>query len=99
MTGFWTCGPFKEIQDRREKINFRMEQTAKFMDILEDLKQVEERILSGSLEEKYIGLMMKTQIERDLNTILGIKEDEREETDTEILGEAILESLTRPTEE
>ena len=61
-------------------------------------KKIEDRIMSGSLEEKYLGLMMKGDVERDLNTILGI-EDERKETDTEILGEAILKSLTRPTEE
>ena len=97
MKGFWTCGPFKEAEDRRERMQFRVEQMNQFLDILENLKKIEERIMSGSLEEKYLGLMMKGDVERDLNTILGI-EDERKETDTEILGEAILESLTRPTE-
>ena len=94
MKGFWTCGPFKEAEDRRELAQFRIEQMDKFMDILENLKKIEDQIVSGSLEEKYIGLMMKEDVEQDLNTILGI-ENEREEKDTEILGEAILESLTR----
>ena len=98
MKGFWTCGPFKEAEERRERMQFRVEQMTQFLDILENLKKIEDRIMSGSLEEKYLGLMMKGDVERDLNTILGI-EDERKETDTEILGEAILKSLTRPTEE
>ena len=98
MKGFWTCGPFKEAEDRRERAQFRMEQMDKFLDILKNLEIIEDKIMSGSLEEKYIGLMMKADVEQDLNIILGI-ENERKETDTEILGEAILESLTRPTEE
>ena len=99
MKGFWTCGPFKEAEDRREQMQFRIEQMHHFMDILDNLKKIEDKIMSGSLEEKYLGLMMKGDIEKDLNTILGIEEDERKETDTEILGEAILKSLTRSTEE
>ena len=98
MKGFWTCGPFKKAEERRELAQFRIEQMEKFMDILENLKKIEDQIVSGSLEEKYIGLMMKGDVEQDLNTILGI-ENEREEKDTEIFREAILESLTRTTEE
>lgn len=98
MKGFWTCGPFKEAEDRREQAQFRMEQMQQFLDILENLHKIEEKIMSGSLEEKYLGLMMKGDAEKDLDTILGI-ENERKETDTEILGKTILESLTRPTEE
>lgn len=98
MKGFWTCGPFKEVEDRQEQSRFRIEQMEKFLNILQNLDKIECQIVSGSLEEKYLGLMMQADAERDLNTILGI-ENEREKTDTEILGEAILESLTRPTEE
>lgn len=98
MKGFWTCGPFKEVEDRRALAQFRMEQMEKFLDILENLKKIEGQIVSGSLEEKYLGLMMKGDVEEDLNTILGI-ENERKEKDTEVLGKAILESLTRSTEE
>ncbi len=98
MNGFWTCGPFKEVEDRRDRARFRMEQMKRFLDILEHLERIDIQIASGSLEEKYLGLMMKGDVERDLNTILGI-ENEREETNTEIFGEAILESLTRATEE
>ena len=96
MKGFWTCGPFKEAEDRRDQAQFRMEQMQQFLDILENLHKIEEKIMSGSLEEKYLGLMMKEDIEKDLDIILGI-ENERKETNTEILGEAILKSLTRST--
>lgn len=99
MKGFWTCGPFKEIEDRRSLAQFRMEQMEKFLDILENLKKIENQIVSGSLEEKYIGLLMENDIEKDLHTILGIEKDDGEEKDTEVLGKAILESLTGTTEE
>ena len=98
MKGFWTCGPFKEVEDRRSLAQFRIEQMEKFLDILENLKKIENQIVSGSLEEKYLGLMMKGDVEEDLNTILGI-ENEREEKDTEVLGKTILESLTRTAKE
>ena len=98
MKGFWTCGPFKEADDRRERMSFRIEQMEKFLSILENLETIEKQITSGSVEEIYIGMMMKEDAERDLRTILGIKDD-RQEQDQEILREAILESLTRPKEE
>lgn len=98
MKGFWTCGPFKEADDRRELMKYRIEQMEKFLEILDNYEDVEKKIQSGSIEDKYLGLMMKGDIERDLRTILGIK-DGGEEEDSKVLGEAILESLTRSTKE
>lgn len=95
---FWTCGPFKEAEDRRNKVQFRFEQMAKFMEILDNLKKMDETIETGSLEDKYLALLMKQDVEQDLNTILGIENDGKEEN-KEILGKAILESLTRTTKE
>lgn len=95
---FWTCGPFKEAEDRKQRVQFRFEQMAKFMEILDNLKKMDETIETGSLEDKYLAMLMKQDVERDLNTILGIENDGKKE-DTEILGKAILESLTRTTEE
>ena len=40
MKGFWTCGPFKEAEDRREQAQFRMEQMQQFLDILENLHKI-----------------------------------------------------------
>ena len=98
MKGFWTCGPFKQADDRRELMKYRIEQMEKFMSILENLESIEKQIASGSIEEKYLGLMMKGDVERDLRTILGIADDGQEE-DSKVLGEAILESLTRSAKE
>ena len=98
MKGFWTCGPFKEAEDRRERSSFRIEQMEKFLGILENLESIEKQILSGSVEEIYVGMMMKEDAERDLRTILGIKDD-RQEEDSEILRKAILESIARTKEE
>ena len=98
MKGFWTCGPFKEADDRRARMSFRIEQMEKFMSILENLESIEKQIASGSVEEKYLGLMMKGDIERDLRIILGIKDD-RQEEDSEVLRKAILESITGTEEE
>ena len=98
MKGFWTCGPFKEADDRRERMSFRVEQMEKFLSILENLESIEKQIVSGSVEEVYVGMMMKEDTERDLRTILGIKDD-RQEENSEILRKAILESITRTEEE
>lgn len=98
MKGFWTCGPFKEADDRRERMSFRIEQMEKFLSILENLESIEKQIVSGSVEEVYVGMMMKEDTERDLRTILGIKDD-RQEENSEILRKAILESITRTEEE
>lgn len=95
---FWTCGPFKEAQDRKEKVQFKFEQMAKFMEILENLEKLENTIQTGSLEDKYLALLMKHDVECDLNTILGIEDDGKKENQ-EIFGKTILESLTRTTEE
>ena len=98
MKGFWTCGPFKEADDRRERMSFRIEQMEKFLSILENLESIEKHIVSGSVEEVVVGMMMKEDAERDLRIILGIKDD-RQEEDSKILREAILESITRTEEE
>ena len=98
MKGFWTCGPFKEAEDRRERISFRIEQMERFLSILENLETIENQIVSGSVEEIYVGIMMKEEAESDLRAILGI-EDDRQEESSEILREAILESITRTEED
>ena len=97
MKGFWTCGPFKEADDRRERMSFRIDQMEKFLGILENLESIEQQMASGSIEDVYIAMMMKDDAERDLHTILGI-EDDRQEEDSEVLRKAILESVTRTKE-
>lgn len=95
---FWTCGPFKEAEDRRKRVQFNMEQMGKFMEIIANLKKVNDSIETGSLEDKYLAMLMKLDVERDLDIILGIENDGKKE-DKEILGKTILESLPGTTEE
>lgn len=98
MKSFWTCGPFKQANDRQEEMKFRIEQMTKFMGILDNLKRIQDQIVSGSIDEKYLALMMQQDAERDLRIILGI-EDDRQEQDSEVLRKAILESIAGPTKE
>ena len=98
MKSFWTCGPFKQAHERQEGMKFRIEQMTKFIEVLDNLKRIEDQIVSGSIDEKYLAFMMKQDAERDLRIILGI-EDDRQEQDSEVLRKTILESITGPTKE
>jgi len=89
---FWTCGPFKEAADRLEMMVFKAEQMRIFMETLEESQKVEELIVSGSLEDKLVASMVKLDIDKKLETLIGIPDGYEEEND-EIPREAILESL------
>ena len=92
---FWTCGPFLEIQQRRELINFKITQQMVLQSILDELQSVEEVIESGNSEEQLVASMMKLEIEAKLYTILGISDDGNRQTESdEILRETILKSIS-----
>ena len=91
---FWTCGPFKEVQDRIDLFAFRMIQSEKFMDILKELDDVEQ-LESGTPDEKMLAALMKLDVELKLNKILGVPDETRQEADDAISRKTILESLTR----
>lgn len=93
MKSFWTCGPFKEAQDRLEKSAWKLEQTSLLMEIIEEHKELEKQIVTGTVEEKLLASLMKLENENRLNLILGITEDGNKETNDEISGEALLESI------
>ena len=93
MKNFWTCGPFKEAQDRLEKSIWRMEQVSLLMEIIDEHKELERQLVIGTVEEKLLASLMKIENEKRLNLILGITEDGNEETNDEVSGEAILESI------
>lgn len=98
MKGFWTCGPFKEAEDRHQRRIFKMEQMEMFMNILKSLEKLDKQIEEAeSTEDRYLGMLMKQDVEKDLDIILGI-DNERQDKNKEILGEALLESLTARTE-
>ena len=94
---FWTCGPFKEFQDRVDKTNFRIEQQAMLQSILDELQTAEELYKNGSAEEILIATIMKTDLEMKLNAILGIQNDDGQTEDNEVFGEAIFKSISRFT--
>ena len=94
---FWTCGPFKEAADKLEMMVFKAEQMRIFMETLEESQKVEELIVSGSLEDKLVASMVKLDIDKKLETLIGIPDGYEEEND-EISGETILESLERLAE-
>lgn len=96
---FWTCGPFKELEDRREETNFRIQQQALFQSILQELEDVENLYENGTADEKLLAAMMKPELEKKLHTILGIQNDVGQTEGHEVLRETILESISRITKE
>jgi len=93
MKDFWTCGPFKEAQDRLENAAWKLEQTSLLWSIIEEYKEIEKQLVTGTVEEKLLASLMKIENEKRLNIILGITEDGNKEANDEIFGEAILESI------
>lgn len=97
MKGFWTCGPFKEAEDNLDKMIFRAEQMKIFMETLEEVKKVDELIETGTKEERLLASMVKLDLDKKIEILMGIP-DGHEETDDEISRETLLESLERFTE-
>jgi len=89
---FWTCGPFKEAADKLEYMVFKAEQIRIFMEVLEESKKVEEILKSGTPDEKLIASLLKLDIDKKLEILIGVP-DGYEKKNDEVLGETILESL------
>lgn len=98
MKEFWTCGPFKKANDDLQKMIFRAEQMKVFMETLDESKRIDELIETGTVEEKLLASMMKLDIDKQIDTLLGIP-DGNEKENAEISRETILESLEGFTEE
>ncbi len=94
MKEFWTCGPFKKANDDLQKMIFRAEQMKLFLETLEESERIDELIEEGTSEEKLLASLMKLDVDKKLETLIGIP-DGNEETITEVSGETILESLER----
>lgn len=94
MKGFWTCGPFKEAEDNLARMVFRAEQMKVFMDVLEEAEQIEKILETGTTEEKLLASLVQLDIDKKLDILLGVP-DGNEETNDEISGETVLESLQR----
>ena len=98
MKEFWTCGPFKKANDDLQKMIFRAEQMKVFMETLDESKRIDEIIETGTVEEKLLASMMKLDIDKQIDTLLGIP-DGNEKENAEISRETILESLEGFAEE
>ena len=96
MKGFWTCGPFKEANDRLEQMVFRAEQMRVFMDVLDEHEKIEEVLETGTPDEKLLAGLMKLDIDKKLEVLIGVPDGYEEEND-EVPRETILESLERLT--
>ena len=96
MKGFWTCGPFKEANDRLEQMVFRAEQMKVFMEVLEEHEKIEEVLETGTSDEKLLAGLMKLDIDKKLEVLIGVPDGYEEEND-EVSRETILESLERFT--
>ena len=97
MKGFWTCGPFKEAVDNLDRMVYKAEQMRVFLETLDEVKKIDELIESGTAEEKLLASMMKLDLDKKLEILIGIP-DGNKEKDDEISRETLLESLERFTE-
>ena len=92
MKGFWTCGPFKQAVDNLEMMVYRAEQARIFMETLDEAQKIDDLIENGTKEEKLLASMMKLDIDKKIEILIGLP-DGYEKKDDEISGETILESL------
>jgi len=97
MKGFWTCGPFKEMEDRRENMAYRMEQMEIFLKVIEEDKNNQEIIASGSFDEKMIASLIQLDIDKRMAILLGVP-DGNEKTNDEISRETLLELIRKRPE-
>ena len=97
MKSFWTCGPFKEAQDRMEKIVFKSEQMKHLIDLIEEMNHLDKMIEEGKTDEAMMARLMKLDVEQRLDVLLGINNGNKEKND-EISREALLESILSRTE-
>ena len=93
MKNFWTCGPFKEANDNLAKMIFKAEQMKVFMETLEEAKAIDKIIKNGTKEEQLLASMMKLDVDKKLDILLGIPDGRHEEENDEISREALLESI------
>jgi len=93
---FWTCGPFKEAEDRLERMVFRSEQMKHLMEMIVELEHLDKIIKEGDQDEIVMAKLMKLDAEQKLDVLLGIN-DGNEKKDDEISRETLLESIFERT--
>lgn len=96
MSEFWTCGPFKDALDRQKMYSFRLEQSQKLDELLEEDKNNRFILENGTPDEKMLAAMIQQDIDKKIAIILGIPYGNEEENN-EILGKTILELINQGT--
>ena len=96
MSEFWTCGPFKDALDRQKLCTFRMEQSQKLNELLEEDKNNRLLMENGTPDEKILAAMIQQDIDKKIAIILGIPYGNEEENN-EIFGKTILELVSQGT--
>ena len=98
MKDFWTCGPFKECNDRMENMAFRIEQMRIFMELLEEDKSNQDLVENGSDDERLLASMVQLDIDNKIAILLGVPDGREEKTD-EISRETVLEFIDKRSAE
>lgn len=96
MGSFWTCGPFKEAQDRLDRMVFKGEQMKRLLDLIEEIEHADHLIKEGDPDEILLANLMKLDLEQKLDVLLGINNGNKEKDD-EVSREALLESIFERT--
>ncbi len=68
----WTCGPFKEADDRCDKFGFRMLQQHKLLEMLESIEKVDTIAEQSDLEEQAYIALLKLELEQKFEVLLGV---------------------------
>ena len=70
----WTCGPFAKVLRDLEMFTFKMMQTAKFQEVLEEIEQTKEVLKNGTEQEKILATLLQLDLEQKLMLLIGGKD-------------------------
>lgn len=98
MTKFWTCGPFKEAEERAELMAFKAEQMKHLLQVIQELKSNEEILENGTDTEKLLASIAQIEIDSKIATLLGVPENGTEKENDEILRKVLFEYIGKGPE-
>jgi hypothetical protein len=94
MKEFWTCGPFKDANDRWKQSAFNIGQMQVFMELLEEEKSNQELIKNGSDDEQQLAILMQLDIDKKMKILLGVPDGTKEKAN-EILRKTIFKPINK----
>tara|TARA_R110002153_G_scaffold273689_1_gene445270 strand:+ start:1024 stop:1320 length:297 start_codon:yes stop_codon:yes gene_type:complete len=98
MKEFWTCGPFKDANDRWKQAAFNIGQMQVFMELIEEEKSNQELIKNGSADEQQLAILIQLDIDKKMKILLGVPDGTKEKAD-EIFGKTVFESIDKRPKE